>query len=244
MDHGGVGGAGAPHRAVEVVHGGGRLQAGVAHALEAAEEVSVVVLSELRAQEVEGERVDAGVDVGQAEAEDLEDIPKVVVQRVIEVKPEKVDMAWQPADDKNEDETKDDAGHLLTSRDLPLLVQTTTFALTRNLFAAADEDLSHEHVEAGNDADRKGEVDDESRQVVYLGNHRFVVFGEVEAKSFRGFLAHTPLHNAAEKDVGQGQDEGQDPDAGGDRQRGRLRLASVFAHGVDDGQVPVDAESR
>ena len=47
---------------------GGGVHPGVGHLAETAEQVAVIVLAELRAEEVQGEGVHARVDVGQAEA--------------------------------------------------------------------------------------------------------------------------------------------------------------------------------
>ena len=195
------------------MHGGGGLHPRVQNPLEAAEQVAVVVLAELRAEEVEGERVDARVDVGQAEAQDLEVVPELVVVGVVEVVPEEVDVARQPAQDEDEDEAEDNAGHLLPGGDLALLVQASTLTLTRHLLPAADEDPRHHQVEGGDDNDWDGEEDDEPGDVVdhgYQGCEDFVreVAADPEAE---GVWAHAE-YLAAQNGVGKSQDEGQDPD--------------------------------
>ena len=177
LDDGGLGGGGSSDRAVEVVHGRRRLHPRVQHPLEAAEQVAVVVLAELRAEEVERERVDARVDVGQAEAQDLEVVPELVVVGVVEVEPEEVDVARQPTQDEDKDEAEDYAGHFLPGRDLALLVQTPTLTLARHLLTAPNENLRHHQVEGGDDNDRDGEEDDEPGDVVdpgYQGREDFV----------------------------------------------------------------------
>lgn len=58
---------------------------------EAAHQVAVEVLAERLADEVQGDGVDAGVDVAEAEADDAEGVPEVVVVIVgvrVEVEPQ------------------------------------------------------------------------------------------------------------------------------------------------------------
>ena len=78
-----------------------------------AEEVPIVVMAEPTAEDVQSERVDARVDEGQTEADDLEDVPEHVVETGVEVVPQQVRMPRKPARDKDGDERQHDLGHLL-----------------------------------------------------------------------------------------------------------------------------------
>ena len=78
-----------------------------------AEEVPIVVVAEPTTKDVQGERVDARIDEGQTETDDLEDVPEHVVESGIEMEPQEVRMTWKPAHDKDGDERQHDLGHLL-----------------------------------------------------------------------------------------------------------------------------------
>jgi len=80
----------------------------------AAEEVAVVVATELLAEEIECEGVDARVDEGEAEADHLEDVPEHAVLGIVVVEPQLVDVSGDPAGGEHDHEREDEAGHLLT----------------------------------------------------------------------------------------------------------------------------------
>ena len=76
-----------------------RCRSGVA----ATEKVAVVVATELFTEQVEGERIDARIDEGQTETDDLEDVPEHVVGPAVEVVPDDVHVPWEPAGDEDDD---------------------------------------------------------------------------------------------------------------------------------------------
>lgn len=80
-----------------------------------AEQIPVVVAPELVTQEIEGEGVDAGIDEGETEADDLEDVPEHIVLGVVVVEPEEEDVAGQPEDGEHDDEGEDETSDLLAS---------------------------------------------------------------------------------------------------------------------------------
>ncbi len=117
------GGAGASHRTRVLVHG--RVLLLPLRGLlpvAAAQQVPVVVETELLAEEVERQRVDARVDEGHAEADDLEDVPEEIVEARVEVVPHDVDVTRQPAHDEDAHERQHDLRHFLTGLHLPLLL--------------------------------------------------------------------------------------------------------------------------
>jgi len=81
----------------------------------AAEQVSVVVATELATEKVQRERIDARVDERQTVGKDLEDVPEHVVLGRVEVVPEVPDVTRQPADDEHQHEGQHETCHLLTS---------------------------------------------------------------------------------------------------------------------------------
>ena len=81
----------------------------------AAEQVTVVVATELTTEKVQSQRVDARVDERQTERDDLKDVPEHVVLGWVEEKPEREDVTWQPADNEDDDEGQDQTSHFLAS---------------------------------------------------------------------------------------------------------------------------------
>ena len=117
--------AGASHGAGVLVHGGILLFALASLRLLAAaatEQVPVIVATEMLAEEIQRQRVDARVDKGQAEPDDLEDVPEEVVQAGVEVIPHDVDVTRQPANDKDANERQYNLGDLLPRVHLSLLL--------------------------------------------------------------------------------------------------------------------------
>ena len=113
MQHGRVGGAGAPGSGLlgGSVDGGG-FQRPVDLAAAAAEQVVVEALPELAGQEVEGERVDAGVEELEAEGDDLEVEHHEVVGFCREDEPHRVGVPRGLADQEEQHEAQDYTGHL------------------------------------------------------------------------------------------------------------------------------------
>ena len=157
------GGTGSPHSAVKVVHGTVQLSlAGPGLAVAATEQVAVVVLPELLAEEVQGQGVNAGVDKGKTEADDFEDVPEHVEFRGIEVEPKDKDMTRQPAYHEDDDEREDDPGNFLTRLHL-LLTMPFALALYRHVLGTSDEDVRHEEIEDRDDGHGDGKEDEKAQ---------------------------------------------------------------------------------
>lgn len=65
------------------------------------------MLTKTGADAIQGDRIDARIDVGQDEADDLECVPEgvvIVVRHGIEVEPEEVDVHRKEADGEQDDE--------------------------------------------------------------------------------------------------------------------------------------------
>ena len=87
----------------------------ITNLLQAAEEISVVVFSELGAEEIQRKGIQARVDEAEAEACDLEDVPEFVVVTVVKVEPESVNSSWQPAYEEHQNETEHSQSNLKNS---------------------------------------------------------------------------------------------------------------------------------
>ena len=133
------------------MHGGGGLKCRVALTSAQAEEVAVVVLSELAAEEVKCKGIHARVNEGETKAENLEAQPEIVEVAVAVVVPDKVDVARQPAHDEDDDEAEDDLGHFLPGIHLALVVAVRGFALHGHQLVASDQHARHHNVEEGDD---------------------------------------------------------------------------------------------
>lgn len=92
--------------------------AGLGVTAAAAEQIAVVVSTELATQEVQSQRVDARVDERQTERGDLEDVPEHVVLGRVEVEPEVPDVARQPAYHEDDDERQYETSHFLACLNL------------------------------------------------------------------------------------------------------------------------------
>ena len=89
----------------------------------ATEQVAVIVAAELFTEQVEGERIDARVDEGQTEADDLEDVPEHVEGAAVEMVPDDIHVAGQPTGDEDDDKGQHDLGDALSR--LQLLTRLT-----------------------------------------------------------------------------------------------------------------------
>lgn len=109
-------------REVDVLGGGLDGDGGGTGERAAAEQVPVEVFAEHAADEVQGHRVDARVDEAQAEANDAERVPVVVVhvpRERVEVEPHHEHVVRQEADHEYDDERQHHFGHFLSSAYLP-----------------------------------------------------------------------------------------------------------------------------
>lgn len=179
----------APALVERVAPGALRQLLGVA----AAEEVPVEVLAESAADEVQSDRVDAGIQEAETEADDPQRVPEIVVlvhRLRIQVEPHVEHMVGQEANEKDDDEGEHHFGHLL-----PGLHLSGVRRLAGHVFGAFFQMERHQDVEHGDHAQRDGVVAQEfedydefvrsvadiSRQGVAVDEHA-VVFQRVLAQ--------------------------------------------------------------
>jgi hypothetical protein len=182
----------------------------------AAEQVALEVLAEGAADAVERDRVDARVAERQAEADGAEVVPESVVvlrRRRVVVEPQHEHVLRQEADGEHENERQHRLGHLLARLRLPRL----RMRLARQSAPCAHEEVTrHQHVEAGDDAER--------RQVEHDEAHGDDVAWCVRSPLLRERVAHLHDLRLADVEAAQvGADDGrqcahrrQHPDAHGD----------------------------
>ena len=132
-----------------------RLLVGGCSRVAAAEQVAVVVTTELLAEQVQGERVDARVDERQTEAADLEDVPEHVVRAAVEMVPDDVQVSRQPARDEDDDERQHDLRDPLSRLQL-FAGLTRADVLGRQVERRLQQDARHEDVEREDDGDGHG----------------------------------------------------------------------------------------
>lgn len=115
----------------------------------ATEQVPVEVLTEHAADKVQGDRVHARVDEAQAEADDAERVPIIIVHVVwvrIEVEPHHEHVVRQEADHEYDDKRQHHLGHLLPGTDLARLASVPQ--LTRHVARGYHQVMRHQQVEA------------------------------------------------------------------------------------------------
>lgn len=220
----------ARHRARRHLVVGGRAAA--------AEQVALEVLAEGAADAVERDRVDARVGERQAETDDAEVVPETVVvvrRRRVVVEPQHEHVLRQKAHGEHHHERQHRLGHLLAGLRLTRL----RMRLARQPSTGANEKVArHQHVEAGDDAERRHVEDDEA--------HGDDVAGVVGAPFLRERVAHLDAlrrayvegaHEGAD-DCRQRADGGQDPDGHCDAHRQLGGAPHVLPHRVHDGKVP------
>jgi hypothetical protein len=204
----------------------------------AAEQVALEVLAEGAADAVERNRVDARVAERQAEADGAEVVPESVVvlrRRRVVVEPQHEHVLRQEADGEHQHERQHRLGHLLARLRLPRLRMRLAW---KSAACAHEEVARHQHVEAGDDAERRQVEHDEAQ-----GDD---VARSVRAPFLRERVAHLHDLRLADVEAAQvGADDGrqrahrrQHPDAHGDAHCEFGGAAHVLAHRVHDGEVP------
>ena len=251
--HGGGGGASgvpiADHHPAAAVGVHAQVSAGVCRLGDgaAAEEIAVIVATELLAEEIERERVDARVDEREAEGDDLEDVPEHVVLAAVVVEPHQIDVARQPADDEDKHKGEDYLGDLLARLQLfprLLAVAASAAAAAGQVPRAEHEGAGHQGVEHRDDEHRDGEVDDEAEHDVQPP----VVAAERRqphaAHAHRAIRAVWLVADARQYRLGHGERDGQHPDGDGDGVGARAERDAMLTHREDDGAEAVAAERR
>lgn len=205
-----------------------------------AEQVPVEVFAEHAADEVQRDRVHARVDEAQAEADDAERVPVVVVhvQRVrVEVEPHHEHVVRQEADHEYDDERQHHLGHLLAGAYLARLAGV--LQLARHVARGHHQVVGHQHVEAPDHAQRHRVVrehleHDHALCVAAAQRHRERV-AELDRPVRRGYRLGGHVRERGRR---RGQHHGQYPYGHGRDQRERLGR-HVPPDGVHDGAVPV-----
>jgi len=121
----------------------------------AAEQVPVEVFAEYATDEIQRHWVDAGVDEAQAEADDAERVPVVVVivtRARAEVKPHHEHVVRQEANHEYDDERQHHLGHLLPGSDLARLAGL--LQLAGHVARGHHQVVGHQQVEASDHAQR------------------------------------------------------------------------------------------
>ena len=144
----------------------------------------VVVATELLAEVVQRERVDARVDERHTEADDLEDVPEHVVLAEREVVPQHIDVSRQPAHHEYGDEREDETGDLVARLRLRPDCRRCV-AAARDAAGARDERACHQGVEHEDDEHRDGEEDDEVEDGLPAGVRLAPVLRLAHAHSYR-----------------------------------------------------------
>lgn len=207
----------------------------------AAEQIPVEVFAEHAADEVQGHGVHARVDEAQAEADDAERVPVVVVHVPgvrVKVEPHHEHVVRQEAHHEYDDERQHHLGHLLPGPDLARL--TGVLQLARHVPGGHHQVVGHQEVKAPDYAQRHHVVHEQLEQ------HR--AFGVTVAERIGKRITELDGLVAVGDRLGgqvrercrrRGQHYGQNPNGHGRHQRERLGR-HVPPDRVHDGAVPVN----